>query len=86
MEDVFLEINLIISLFYTFFSVSKVFRRIQTSSPVLSHDEREWTQELKRMQTDVNKLKKFSEVVSSIIMFLLFFPVTEILSPKKTLP
>ena len=47
-----------------YFRVSKVFRRIQRSSPVLSHEEKEWAQELKLMQTKVIKLKKFSEVVS----------------------
>jgi len=45
--------------------VSKVFRRIQTSSPILSHEEKEWSQELKKMQTQVTKLKKFSEVIKS---------------------
>jgi len=45
--------------------VSKVFRRIQRSSPVLSHEEKEWAQELKLMQNKVNKLKKFSEVIKT---------------------
>ena len=46
------------------YSVSKIFRRIQTSSPVLSNEEREWANELKLMQDKTVKLKRSSQIVS----------------------